>query len=53
MTVKVVVDSTSDIPEKLAKEWDITVVPAYVVFGGKCYRDRLEISNDEIYAKKF
>ena len=37
MTVKVVVDSTSDIPEKLAKEWDITVVPAYVVFEGKCY----------------
>jgi len=51
MTVKVVVDSTSDIPEKLAKEWGITVVPAYVVFGGKCYRDRLDISNDEIYAK--
>ena len=51
MTVKVVVDSTSDIPEKLAKEWDITVVPAYVVFEGKCYRDRLDISNDEVYAR--
>jgi len=51
MTVKVVVDSTSDIPEKLAKEWDITVVPTYVVFGGKCYRDRLDISEDEVYAK--
>lgn len=51
MTVKVVVDSTSDIPKKLAKEWDITVVPAYVVFGGKCYRDGLDISNDEIYAR--
>ena len=51
MTVKVVVDSTSDIPEKLAKEWDITIVPAYVVFGGKCYRDRLEITDDEIYAR--
>jgi DegV family protein with EDD domain len=51
MTVKVVIDSTSDIPEKLAKEWDITVVPTYVVLGGKCYRDRLDISEDEIYAK--
>ena len=51
MTVKVVVDSTSDIPEQLAKEWDITVVPAYVVFGGKSYRDRLDISDDEIYTK--
>jgi len=49
MTVKVVVDSTSDIPAQLAKEWDITVVPAYVVFGGKSYRDRLDISEDEVY----
>ncbi len=51
MTVKVVVDSTSDIPEKLAKEWDITIVPAYVVLGGKSYRDRLDISEDEVYAR--
>ena len=51
MTVKVVVDSTSDIPEKLAKEWDITIVPAYVVFGGKSFRDRLDISEDEVYAR--
>jgi DegV family protein with EDD domain len=51
MTVKVVVDSTSDIPAQLAKQWDITIVPAYVVFGGKSYRDRLDISEDEVYAK--
>jgi len=51
MTVKVVVDSTSDIPAQLAKEWDITVVPAYVVLGGKSYRDRLDISEDEVYAR--
>jgi fatty acid kinase fatty acid binding subunit len=51
MTVKVVVDSTSDIPAQLAKEWGITIVPAYVVFGGKSYRDRLDISEDEVYAR--
>jgi DegV family protein with EDD domain len=51
MTVKVVVDSTSDIPEKLAKEWDITIVPTYVLFEGKSYRDRLDISEDEVYAR--
>jgi DegV family protein with EDD domain len=51
MTVKVVVDSTSDIPAQLAKEWDITIVPAYVVFGGKSYRDRFDISEDEVYAR--
>jgi DegV family protein with EDD domain len=51
MTVRVVVDSTSDIPEKLANEWGITIVPAYVVFGDKSYRDRLDISEDEVYAR--
>jgi DegV family protein with EDD domain len=51
MTVKVVVDSTSDIPAQLAKEWGITIVPAYVVFGGKSYRDRFDISEDEVYAR--
>jgi fatty acid kinase fatty acid binding subunit len=51
MTLKVVVDSTSDIPAQLAKEWDITIVPAYVVFGGKSYRDRFDISEDEVYAR--
>ena len=51
MTVKVVVDSTSDIPAQLAKQWDITVIPAYVVFGGKSFRDRLDISEDEVYAR--
>jgi len=51
MTVRVVVDSTSDIPAQLAKEWDITIVPTYVVFGGKSYRDRLDITEDEVYAR--
>jgi DegV family protein with EDD domain len=51
MTVKVVVDSTSDIPDELARELGITVVPTYVVFGGKSYRDRLDITEDEIYEK--
>ncbi|OGN91984.1 MAG: hypothetical protein A2Z75_05285 [Chloroflexi bacterium RBG_13_50_10] len=51
MTVKVVVDSTSDIPDQIARELGITVVPTYVVFGGKAYRDRLDISEDELYEK--
>ncbi|MBM3157935.1 MAG: DegV family protein [Chloroflexi bacterium] len=51
MTVKVVVDSTSDIPDRTARELGITVVPTYVVFGGKAYRDRLDISEDELYEK--
>ena len=51
MTVKVVTDSTSDIPAQLAEELGITVVSTYVVFGNKSYRDRIDITEDELYEK--
>jgi DegV family protein with EDD domain len=51
MTVKVVTDSTSDIPPNLAQELGITVVPIYVIFGQKVYRDRVDIFEDEFYHK--
>ncbi len=51
MTVKIVTDSTSDLPPHLVQELDITVVPAYVGFGGKTYRDGIDISQEEVYQK--
>ena len=51
MTVKVVTDSTCDIPPQLMQDLGITVVPIYVVFGDKSYRDRLDISEDQFYDK--
>jgi DegV family protein with EDD domain len=51
MTVKIVTDSTSDIPAELIKEYGITIVPAYVQFNGKTYRDGVDISQDEVYQK--
>jgi DegV family protein with EDD domain len=51
MTIKIVTDSTSDIPLELAKELSITVVPLYVKIGDKTYRDREDISEDEFYNK--
>ncbi|MFC2024790.1 DegV family protein [Chloroflexota bacterium] len=51
MTIKVVTDSTSDLPPQLAEELGITVLPAYVQFGSKVYRDRVDISEDEFYQK--
>lgn len=51
MKVKVVTDSTSDLPPQLAKELGITVVPAYVRFGEKVYRDRVDIDEDEFYSR--
>jgi DegV family protein with EDD domain len=51
MTIKIVTDSTADLPSQLAKQLDITVVPVYVRFGDKTYRDRIDISEDEFYQR--
>jgi len=49
--VKIVTDSTCDVPPHLMKELGITVVPVYTVFGDKSYRDRVDINDDEFYYK--
>ncbi len=51
MAVRVVTDSASDIPLRVARELGITVVPNYVVFGQQVYRDGLDISQDEFYRR--
>jgi DegV family protein with EDD domain len=51
MTVKVVTDSTCDIPAHLARDFDITVVPIYVVFGENAYRDRVDLGEEEFYER--
>ncbi|MGD9118940.1 MAG: DegV family protein, partial [Dehalococcoidia bacterium] len=38
MTVKIVTDSTADLPAQLVKELGITVVPLYVRFGEEVLR---------------
>jgi DegV family protein with EDD domain len=51
MVFKIVTDSTADLPPQLAAELGITVVPEYVRFGAKVYRDRVDISEDEFYQR--
>jgi len=51
MTVKIVTDSTADLPPQLAQQLGIIVVPVYVRFGEKVYRDGVDISEDEFYQK--
>jgi len=51
MKIKIVTDSTADLPPQLANELGIIVVPAYVRFGKDIYRDRVEISEDEFYQR--
>jgi DegV family protein with EDD domain len=49
--VKIVTDSGSDIPLEIAKELDITVVPVYIYFGDKAYKDGADIGPDELYKR--
>jgi DegV family protein with EDD domain len=49
--VKIVTDSTADIPEELAAELEITIVPCNVHFGLETYRDGLDLSKKEFYAR--
>jgi len=49
--VKIVTDSTADIPEDLAAELEITIVPCNVHFGLETYRDGIELSKEEFYTK--
>ena len=49
--VKIVTDSTSDIPPKIAQELGITVIPLYVRFGMEAYRDGVDLTTEEFYRK--
>src|SRR4030042_1932428 len=51
MTVRVVTDSCSDIPQEQASRLGIIVVPAYLRFGNEVYRDGVDIDSDEFYRK--
>ena len=49
MTIRIVTDSTSDIPPETAAEYGITVVPVYVNIGDVSYLDGIELSRTEFY----
>jgi len=51
MTVKIITDSTADLPPQVAQELGITVVPVYLRFGEKVYRDGIDMGHDEFYRK--
>ena len=51
MPVKIVTDSAADIPSAIVRELGIIVVPAYVNFGTKTYRDGVDINCDDFYDK--
>lgn len=49
--VKIISDSSCDLSPELLKEFDIEIIPIYVIFGDKEYIDGVEIKTEEIYKK--
>jgi len=49
--IKIVTDSTADIPQELLKEYDISSIPLKVIFGEESFRDNIDIQPQEFYEK--
>jgi DegV family protein with EDD domain len=49
--IKVVVDSTADIPPDVRADYNITVIPLLVHFGRESLRDDIDITRDQFYAR--
>ncbi|MFL7893712.1 MAG: DegV family protein, partial [Anaerolineales bacterium] len=50
MPIKIVTDSTCDLPEKVIQNLGITVVPLYINLFDKGYLDGVEITRKDFYS---
>ena len=51
MSIKIVTDSTSDLPRDLADSLGITIVPLNVHFGTEVFKDGVDLQPDEFYRR--
>lgn len=51
MSIAVVSDSTADIPSQIVEQSGITTVPAFVRFGEEEFRDGVDITTEDFYAR--
>jgi DegV family protein with EDD domain len=49
--IRIVTDSTCDLPNEVLKEYNIAVAPLTVRFGQKSFKDRVEITTEEFFEK--
>lgn len=49
--IKIVTDSTADLTSEICKKFDIGVVPYYLNYKGKSYKDRLDMKINEYYER--
>jgi DegV family protein with EDD domain len=51
MTIRIVTDSTCDLPRKLIEKHHITVIPIYIHVGEQSFKDGIELSREEFYRR--
>ncbi|MBP7687389.1 MAG: DegV family protein [Thermoflexales bacterium] len=51
MSIKIVTDSTCDLPQSVIEQLSITVVPLFINFGDQGYRDGVDISRADFYGR--
>jgi DegV family protein with EDD domain len=49
--IKIVTDSTAYLPEETVRKHNIRVVPLYVHFGEEAFKEGVELSDEEFYAR--
>ena len=49
--IKIITDSTVDLPKELLRELDIEVMPVLINFGEESYLDGIEITPNELFDK--
>ena len=49
--IRIVTESTADIPRDMVTRLGITIVPSYVVFGTETYRDGVELTKRQFYER--
>jgi len=48
--VKIISDSTCDLPKALAEQFDIDIIPLHIVLGDEEYRDGVDITKEDIFS---
>lgn len=49
--IRIVTDSTCDLPAELVREYNITVVPLFIHINGETYRDGVDITSEEFHRR--
>jgi DegV family protein with EDD domain len=51
VSIRIVTDSTSDLPREMAGAHGITVIPCYINIGARSYLDGVDLTRQEFYAR--